>query len=227
MRSAARTAAGFCALIVGWSCTGGPRAESSKPSFDPAIGAEQLRRIAAFDSVVRTVNTDSAYRVWHAMLTSKRIRVDQLKQECEYDRLAYRYGRAAFAALTRMEDTLWRHDDPRVVARMDAALGGASPEIGRETCGPPPAERARQWLREWSVPELPQLPPSPDSGEVVPPRRDGPAELRRKAAGSTGVLSVLDYSVAGHASVIRERVNSPRSASRRSCSRSSSPPLRT
>jgi hypothetical protein len=124
---------------------------------------EQQRRIAAFDSVVRLVNTDSAYKLWHAMLTAPDIRKAQLAMMCENAHLSDRYGRAAYVALRRMADTLWRSDDRALVARMDARLEGGSPAIRAETCGPPPEERAPKWLREWWVYDLPKLPPSPDS----------------------------------------------------------------
>lgn len=155
-------------LLAATGCGQSPKPDAGNPPIDPAIIAEQRRRIAAFDSVVRTVNTDSAYRLWHAMLTSKHPRVEQLAVDCEYDRLSYRYGVAASTAIRRMTDTLFRDADRRAVARLDAAMAGAGPEIGSETCKPYPTKRAPAWLRNWYVYELPKLPPSPDSADTTP-----------------------------------------------------------
>ena len=138
-------------LLAATACGQSPKSDAAKPPIDPAIIAEQRRRIAAFDSVVRTVNTDSAYRLWHAMLTSTHPRVEQLAIDCEYDRLSYRYGVAAITAIQRMTDTLFRDSDPRAVARLDGAMAGAGPEMGSETCKPYPSQRAPVWLRNWYV----------------------------------------------------------------------------
>ncbi len=135
---------------------------------DGALIKEQQRRIAAFDSVVRVVNTDSAYKLWHAMLTAPNIRVTQLAMMCEYHRLSGMYGEAAYVALRRMGDTLWRHDGAAAVGAMHKRMEGESPAMQRDTCGPPPDKRAPRWLVEWTVYELPKLPPSPDSASTDP-----------------------------------------------------------
>jgi hypothetical protein len=129
-------------------------------SFDPALVREQKRRIAAYDSVVRTVNTDSAYRLWQATLTAQDIRTAQLRVDCEYEHLSDRYGQAWYDAIQRMQDTLWKHADPAAVKRMRARSVGESIPIGRDTCAPRPSILAPRWLREWYVPPLPALPPS-------------------------------------------------------------------
>ena len=165
-RTAARWAL-LSILLAGSACGPSSRSDAEQKAIDPAIVAEQRRRIAAFDSVVRTVNTDSAYRLWHEMLTSKHPRVEQLAVDCEYDRLSYRYGVAASTAIRRMTDTLFRDTDRRTVARLDAAMAGAGPEMGSETCKPYPTQRAPAWLRNWYVYELPKLPPSPDSADTT------------------------------------------------------------
>jgi hypothetical protein len=85
---------------------------------------------------------------------------------CEYVRLSQRYGKAAFVAIRRMGDTLWKHDDRRLVSDMDRRLVGESPMIGRDTCGPPPDDLTPDWLLRWYVPALPELPPAPDSARV-------------------------------------------------------------
>ncbi|HUQ46082.1 MAG TPA: hypothetical protein VM033_05490 [Gemmatimonadaceae bacterium] len=157
----------FATLLL-TACGQSPKPDAADPPIDPAIVAEQRRRIAAFDSVVRTVNTDSAYRLWHAMLTSKHPRVEQLAVMCEYERLSYRYGQAAPTAIKLMTDTLFRDSDPSAVARLDAAMVGASPELGSDSCKPLSSQRAPEWLRNWTVYELPKLPPSPDSADTTP-----------------------------------------------------------
>jgi hypothetical protein len=48
------------------ACAQTPPPRRSVQSFDPTLVREQQRRIAAFDSVVRTVKTDSLYRLWQA-----------------------------------------------------------------------------------------------------------------------------------------------------------------
>jgi len=126
---------------------------------------EQRHRIASFDSVVRSVNTDSAFRLWHVMLTAPDIRKAQLAMMCEYARLGDLYGQAGRVAIDRMADTLWKRDDPKLVSRMDRRLVGESPGLGRDICGPP-VPQAPKWLRNWYVPALPELPPSPDSARV-------------------------------------------------------------
>jgi hypothetical protein len=76
------------ALVSGIACVqGSPPPERPKAPVDPALVQEQRRRIAAFDSVVRLVNTDSAYKLWHATVTAPDIRVAELAVMCEYHRL--------------------------------------------------------------------------------------------------------------------------------------------
>ncbi len=150
------------------ACAQTPPPRPAKPPVDPALVREQQRRIAAFDSVVRVVNTDSAYKLWHAMLTAPDIRVTQFAVMCEYQRLSQVYGHASYVALQRMRDTLWRHDDRALVRRMDKRMEGESPAIRGTNCGPPPSKMAPRWLVEWTVYELPKLPPSPDTVVVEP-----------------------------------------------------------
>ena len=147
-------------LIAGTACgQATPRAE---PRFDTALVNEQHRRIAAFDSVVRSINTDSVYKLWHWTLTLPDPKVGAQQVECELDRIGYRYGvPATAAALRRMQDTLWRDVDAGQVARLGRGLKGESLPFERAICGPRRTEEAPYWLREWSVYPLPQLPPSP------------------------------------------------------------------
>lgn len=147
-------------LFAGTACgQATPRAE---PRFDTALVNEQHRRIAAFDSVVRSINTDSAYKLWHWSLTLSDPKVGQQQAMCEEGRLMYRYGvPAAMAALRRMQDTLWRDVDAQQVARLGRGLKGESLPVNGAICGPTTTEGAPYWLRKWSVYPLPQLPPSP------------------------------------------------------------------
>lgn len=151
------------------ACAKTPPPPRPVQSFDPALVQERQRRVAAFDSVVRAVNTDSLYRLWQAMLTAPDIRAAQLHVDCELSQLSYRYGRAAYYATKRMQDTLWKHADPAAVSRMDRRAVGESPPITRGTCGPPPPVRAPRWLRQWEAPPLPALPPSPDDTTTSDP----------------------------------------------------------
>lgn len=149
------------ACLSGTACgQASPRRDTR--SFDPALIQEQKRRIAAFDSVVRSINTDSVYKLWHWSLTLPDPKVGQQQAMCEGGRLAYRYGvPATAAALRRMQDTLWRDADPQQVARLGHGLKGESLPVNGTICGPRTTEKAPYWLREWSVYPLPLLPPSP------------------------------------------------------------------
>jgi hypothetical protein len=147
--------------FLAWAAACG-QTPPAKRAFNPALVKEQQRRIAAFDSVVRSIDTDSAYTLWHASLTEPDVRLAELRVLCEYDRINYRYGRAAFVAITRMEDTLWRHADPKLVVQLERNLVGPSPSLGSKTCDPMPSQRAPNWLRDWYVYELPRLPPAPE-----------------------------------------------------------------
>ena len=139
------------------------------PAVDPALLRERDRRIAAFDSVVRLVNTDSLYKLWHAMLTPADFRTTHALMQCELVRLGYRYESAADVAIRRMQDTLWRDADGELVARLHRRMAAQeSPPISRAVCGPMPPPRAPAWLRNWTTNELPRLPPSPDSATSGP-----------------------------------------------------------
>lgn len=168
MTSSHSRASAICGLVMplllaGFACGQPPAHNASRTGADSALVREQGRRLAAYDSVVRSINTDSAYKLWHVMLTASDIRTAQLDMLCEYLRLSKRYGRnAAHDALARMRDTLWKHDDGRRVRDMDKRLAGESPMIGRNTCGPQSDPPAPNWLAHWYVPALPALPPSPD-----------------------------------------------------------------
>jgi len=135
------------ALTVGAavSCAAPSKGQSS--SSDADLLGQQAQRRAAFDSVVRLVNTDSAYKLWHAMLTAPDIRAAQLATDCEQQRLSHRYGAAGLRAVRRMSDTLWKHDDPHQVSAMRRRLEGGSPPIGRYTCVTDSLPAAPAWLQ--------------------------------------------------------------------------------
>lgn len=152
-------------LLSGFSACGGqsgPRASASG-GHDPALVREQRQRIAAFDSVVRSINTDSSYRAWHTMLTAPDLRAAQLAMLCDQHRLNRLYGRAGAKALERMRDTLWKHVDRKLVLRLDQRSGGRWPGISRNTCGTVDLPPTPTWLDYWDIPALPALPPAPDS----------------------------------------------------------------
>jgi hypothetical protein len=154
-------------MLAGTAC--GQAAPRPETRFDTALVNEQQRRIARFDSVVRSINTDSAYRLWQRTLTAPDTKLAQRDVQCEYGRLMARYGiHAAGRAIDKMEDTLWVHADGRLVATMHERLRGASMPIGRGTCGPP-TDRAPYWLQNWQVPDLPRLPPSPTDSTPMQP----------------------------------------------------------
>ena len=135
------------ALIVGATVSCAAPSRGQRSSGDTALLRQQAQRRAAFDSVVHLVNTDSAYKLWHAMLTAPDIRAAQLAMQCEYRRLTYQYGAAADRAINRMSDTLWKHDDPQQVNAMKRRLEGGSPPIGRNTCGTAGLPAAPEWLQ--------------------------------------------------------------------------------
>ena len=155
-------------LGAGLACGQSNSGAIPRTRVDPALVQEQQRRISAFDSVVRSVNTDSSYKLWHAMLAAPDIRKAQLAMMCENARLSDLYGKAGMQAIRRMLDTLFIRDDPKLVERMERRLVGESPGIGRDTCGDRPGATAPLWLRKWYVPSLPELPPSPDTTVRLP-----------------------------------------------------------
>jgi len=137
----------FLAVALGsTSACATPSGARSTSAATSHTQEQQLRR-AAFDSVVRLVNTDSAYKLWHAMLTAPDIRAAQLAMDCEYQRLSHRYGAAGLRAIKKMSDTLWKHDDPQQVSAMRRRLEGGSPPIGRYTCGTDSLPAAPEWLQ--------------------------------------------------------------------------------
>jgi hypothetical protein len=78
------------------ACRRAVRSLVKAPHFDPALVQKQQRRIAALDSVVRSINTDWARKLWRWAQTLPDAKVGQQQVECEYGRLMQKYGAAAF-----------------------------------------------------------------------------------------------------------------------------------
>ena len=143
-------------LIAATSC-----ARSDSQQFDPKLVKEYNRRIAAYDSVVRSINTDTVYGLWRALLVADDPQAALMRVQCAYARLEYRYGaNAVFDADKRMRDTLWRGVSREALARMTASVADVDHSMGRGTCDPMPTEHAPKWLVDWTIYPLPQLPPS-------------------------------------------------------------------
>jgi hypothetical protein len=89
--------------------------------------AKFLRDSTVTDSVSRTINTDSLYRLFHAALAPQPIVPITREMTCEFERLSARYGAVpAQWAMTRMTDTLWRSVKKSDVDAMDRRLNNAS-----------------------------------------------------------------------------------------------------
>jgi hypothetical protein len=81
------------------------------------------------DSISRTVNTDSLYRLYRRMLAAADPVPVMAMVGCELGRLTWTHGGLpGLAAVTRMEDTLWRHDERDSVKRMWARVSNMSVE---------------------------------------------------------------------------------------------------
>lgn len=112
------------------------------------------------DSIARTINTDSLYRIYRAMLQSEDPGALRQPAMCEETRLGARYGTLpAEVATTRMRDTLYGpNDEPRLtemrrrlsqerrfVTIVPALCGGLGPRAPQQiggtylsaTAGPP------------------------------------------------------------------------------------------
>jgi hypothetical protein len=71
------------------------------------------------DSVARTINTDSTYRLWHRMLSMEHPETLFPQLDCERDRIMRHYGyRPAALAFKRMDDTLMRSVDRAAMTAM-------------------------------------------------------------------------------------------------------------
>lgn len=94
------------------------------------------------DSISRTMNTDSLYRLYRRMLYAADPVPLMHLIECESTRLGWRYGSIpATAAIQRMEDTLWRPENRKDEKLMWARLHNMSVEqmltlgVSPDRCG--------------------------------------------------------------------------------------------
>jgi hypothetical protein len=110
---------------------------TTRSSADSAWLAYLRHDSVVIDSIARTIDTDSLYRLNHALLSVLNIRETYQAAICERTRLARTYGiRPSRRAVERMEDTLWRHEkdaERRIEARMPASTLFDTSE---RACGP-------------------------------------------------------------------------------------------
>jgi len=136
-------------------------------AYDDAL-AIWLRDSAVVDSVARTINTDSLFRMYRRMLRDTNPAPIMQEIACEEWRLRRRYkALPSQAALRRMMDTLWWPPEADAVRRMNERLDG----IGPVTTGP--------WACggdvERLVPEVVSgAPMSMSTARPVPPRPQRP-----------------------------------------------------
>ena len=80
---------------------------------------EWTRDSLTIDSIARTINTDSTYRLWHRMLGMEHPEMLFPQIDCERDRILRHYGeRPGAVAFKRMDDTLMRSVDRSVTKAM-------------------------------------------------------------------------------------------------------------
>ena len=125
------TAAGLLALLA--ACPGSSRTDSV--AYEQQLAA-WLRDSAVIDSIARTIDTDSLYRVHRSALTADNPEPVYQQIACEGDRLYIRHGTiAAELAIARMRDTLWKPGEEDEVRRMRARLPRVV-ELSTEHCQP-------------------------------------------------------------------------------------------
>jgi hypothetical protein len=92
-----------------------------------------LRDSAVVDSVSRTINTDSLYRLYRLMLHHPNPGAVMPEIACEGWRIRRRYrALPAIEAERRMKDTVWLPDEADAVRQMNERLAG----VGEVTTGP-------------------------------------------------------------------------------------------
>ena len=119
------------------------------------------------DSIVRTVRTDSLYRLYRAMLYAADPTPIYQEVFCEGSRLSDRHGiRASTIAKKRMQDTLWKHGEERlynsIYTRMPSTYMFT---VSDSTCGPmgPPPPDSIDGVSLRYAPRLPALKPKSSS----------------------------------------------------------------
>lgn len=94
-----------------------------------ADSAKFVRDSFVRDSISRTVNTDSLYRLYRRMLAAADPVPVMAMVGCELGRLSWTYGGLPVdAAVARMEDTLWRRGERDSVKRMWVRISNMSVE---------------------------------------------------------------------------------------------------
>lgn len=104
-----------------------------KPEWQAILRHDSL----VIDSLSRLVNTDSLYRLNHALITATDIPGLLQAAACEQSRLVRRHGvRPLELALRRMEDTLWKNGpadgNSRIASRITAP---GMVTVGERACG--------------------------------------------------------------------------------------------
>jgi hypothetical protein len=105
-------------------------------AYDEAV-AIWLRDSAVVDSVARTINTDSLFRMYRRMLNDTNPAAKMQEIACEEWRLRRRYQTLpSTAAQRRMMDTLWWPPEADAVRRMNERLANIGPiTTGPYACG--------------------------------------------------------------------------------------------
>jgi hypothetical protein len=101
-------------------------------AYETAL-AKWLRDSLVVDSVSRTINTDSLYRLYRKMLHHSNPSIVMQEIACEEWRIRRLYrALPSIEAQRRMSDTVWRPGEGDAVRQMNKRL----PEIGQITQGP-------------------------------------------------------------------------------------------
>jgi hypothetical protein len=156
-------------------CRGSSRSEESRPagaqrryedSLYQARLAAWLRDSAVIDSITRTVDTDSLYRLHRSALAADNPEPIYQQIGCEGDRLYLRYGgNAARIAIKRMRDAVYKPGEADDVRRMEARLPRVV-ELSTEHCEPYTGPRAGTRLGETPL-------------NTITPRPSPPLRVRR------------------------------------------------
>jgi hypothetical protein len=135
--------------------TGRPSRVTWRPGTSPAAVARSadsvkyvkdstkwVRDSVAVDSISRTINTDSLFRLLRAQLHAEKPVPLQGAVDCETARLEWKYGSSATKeAYRRMHDTLYRSTDSADMKRVADRLVHLSPQemasvgVGERQCG--------------------------------------------------------------------------------------------